>query len=142
MSTVFQTLTDTVYDSVEGYRKAHEKANDPSLKAALSERLMKRERTLAAMKAVMARNGEELMTKGTVTGDLHRMWMGIADLFENGDEAAAERVEEGEDYLKKKFEAALEHDNLDAIERDAIASAYNEICEGERFGNAIAAQHD
>ncbi len=142
MSTILKTLTDTVHDSIDGYRKAHEKANDPGLKAALSERLVKREQTLRGLNAVLTSRGEALVTQGTVTGDLHRMWLSITDMFENGDEAAAERVEEGEDYLKNKFETALENGDLDPVEREAIAVAYTEISEGERFGNMIAAKHD
>lgn len=31
-TTIFKSLTDTAFDSVEGYRRASEKANDPQLK--------------------------------------------------------------------------------------------------------------
>ena len=62
--------------------------------------------------------------------------------FENGDEAAAERVEEGEDYLKGKFESALEDDDLDAQSRSVVQQCYAEISEGERFGDMIDKQFD
>ena len=92
--------------------------------------------------ADVARQGDELVTKGTVTGDLHRMWTDITDLFENGDEAAAERVEEGEDYIKGKFEKALEGDDLEADERALVQQCLAEISEGERFGDMIEKQYD
>lgn len=142
MTKVLKTLTDTVYDSVEGYRKASEKADSPALKSALQDRLQQREKTLATMNAELQRHGEDLVTKGTVTGELHQMWMSIADLFERGDEAAAERVEEGEDYLKSKFEAALDNDSLEPGERSVIQECYNEVCAGEAFGDQIARQYD
>jgi uncharacterized protein (TIGR02284 family) len=142
MSTVLKTLTDTTIDSVEGYRKAAEKADSPRLKQLLNERMAKREQTLATLNAELQRRGESLVTKGTLSGDLHRLWMGITDLFENGDEAAAERVEEGEDYLKAKFEAALDGDNLDPQERAVLQSCYTEICEGERFADMLEQQYD
>ncbi|MGI8942726.1 MAG: ferritin-like domain-containing protein [Qipengyuania sp.] len=141
-TTNLETLTDTTYDSVEGYRKAMEKAENPQLKQALQQRLDRRQETLAKLNAELQRQGGELRTKGTVTGELHRLWLGIADMFENGDEAAAERVEEGEDYLKGKFESALDDKDMDAQQRTVIQQCYAEICEGERFGDMIEHQYD
>ena len=141
-TTTFKSLTDTTFDSVSGYRKAIEKASSPQLKQALQERLAKREQTLEQMNAELQRQGEELVTKGSVAGSLHRVWTDITDAFENGDEAAAERVEEGEDYLKDKFDAALKSGNLQPEEQAVVQKCYAEICEGERFGNMIEKQYD
>ena len=141
-STVFKSLTDTTYDSVEGYRQAGEKADSPQLKQALQQRCQSREQTLQQMNAELQRQGDELVTKGTMTGEAHQMWQSITSAFENDDEAAAERVEEGEDYIKGKFEQALESDQLEAQERVIVQQAYAEICEGERFGDTIAKQYD
>ena len=141
-STVFKSLTDTTFDSVEGYRQAGEKADSPQLKQALQQRCQSREQTLQQMNAQLQRQGDELVTKGTMTGEAHQMWQSITSAFENNDEAAAERVEEGEDYIKGKFEQALESDQLEAQERAIVQQAYAEICEGERFGDMIAKQYD
>ncbi|GGD53256.1 PA2169 family four-helix-bundle protein [Erythrobacter arachoides] len=141
-STVLKTLTDTAFDSVEGYRKAAEKATNPQLKQALMQRAEKRQQTVATLNAEVERQGGEMVTKGTMTGELHQMWLSITDAFENSDEAAAERVEEGEDYLKGKFDAALKDDDLDPQSRAVIQQVYAEICEGEQFGNSIEKQYD
>ncbi|MBB3764221.1 ferritin-like domain-containing protein [Sphingomicrobium lutaoense] len=139
---ILKTLTDTTFDSVEGYRMAAEKANDPKLKSILSEQARKREALVTRLNGELQRNGEELVTKGTTAGALHRTWMEIADMFENGDEAAAERVEEGEDYLCKKFEAALESPDLPESQRALVREAYSEVKEGERLTNMLEAQYD
>ncbi|AWW75668.1 hypothetical protein CD351_14630 [Erythrobacter sp. KY5] len=141
-STVFKSLTDTTFDSVEGYRQAHEKADSPQLKQALQKRCSERENTLRQMNAELERQGDELVTKGTLTGEAHQMWQSITSAFEDNDEAAAERVEEGEDYIKNKFEEALQSDQLEASERSVVQQVFNEICEGERFGDLIAKQYD
>ena len=141
-STVFKSLTDTTFDSVEGYRQAGEKADSPQLKQALQQRCQSREQTLQQMNAELQRQGDELVTKGTMAGEAHQMWQSITSAFENNDEAAAERVEEGEDYIKGKFEQALESDQLEAQERAIVQQAYAEIREGERFGDMIAKQYD
>ena len=142
MTDTFKSLTETTYDSVEGYRKAAEKADSPALKSALSERLQKRGATLEKLNAELARQGGDQVTSGTAQGAAHRLWVDITDMFERGDEAAAERVEEGEDYLAKQFKEALDKQDLDAAERDVVQRCYDEICEGERFGNMIEAQYD
>lgn len=141
-TTTFKSLTDTTFDSVEGYRQAGEKADSPQLKQALQQRCSQREDTLRQMNAELERQGDELVTKGTLTGEAHQMWQSITSAFESDDEAAAERVQEGEDYIKGKFEAALEGNQLEAQERTIVQQAYNEICEGERFGDMIAKQYD
>ena len=130
-STVFKSLADTTFDSVEGYRKAHEKAKSAQLKQALQQRLEKRQQTLGVLNAQLERQGDELVTKGTATGGLHRLWVDITDLFE-----------EGEDYIKDKFEKALEGDDLEAGERAIVQQCLAEISEGERFGDMIEKQYD
>ena len=141
-SSVFKSLTDTTFDSVEGYRKAAEKADSPQLKQALNQRLQQREQTLAQMNAELERQGEELVTKGTFAGSAHQMFASISDAFESGDEAAAERVEEGEDYIRGKFEEALDSDQLEASERSIVQQCLGEIREGEQFGDMIEKQYD
>ena len=141
-STVFKSLTDTTFDSVEGYRQAAETANNSQLTQALQQRGQERGQTLQQMNAELQRQGEELVTKGTLTGEAHQMWQSVTAAFENNDEAAAERVEEGEDYIKNKFQEAIEINQLEAQERAVVERCYNEICEGERFGDMIEKQYD
>ena len=141
-TTTFKTLTDTTFDSVEGYRQAAEKATDPKLKQALALRRQQREKTLDQMNGELKRQGDQLVTKGTLAGEAHQLWTTITSLFENNDEAAAERVEEGEDYIKGKFDDALKDNELEAQERVIVQQCYAEICEGERFGDMIEKQDD
>ena len=141
-TSTFKSLTDTTFDSVEGYRKAAEKADNPQLQQALNQRCEQRQQTLQQMNAELQRQGDELVTEGTVTGEAHQMWQSISSAFEDDDEAAAERVEEGEDYIKGKFSEALESNQLEASERAVVQQCYNEICEGEQFGDTIAKQFD
>ncbi len=141
-SSTFKSLTDTTFDSVEGYRQAAEKADSPQLTQALNRRLQQREGTLRQMNAELERQGDELVTKGTVTGEVHQMWQSITSMFGNSDENVAERIEEGEDYIKTKFQEALDSDQLEAQERAIVQQCYNEICEGERFGDMIEKQYD
>ena len=141
-STVFKSLVDTTFDSVEGYRTAAEKADSTQLKQQLEQRAQKREQTLQQMNAELQRQGDELVTKGTLAGEAHQMFASIADAFGDGDTNAANRIEEGEGYLKNKFSEALQSDQLEASERQVVEQAYNEINEGEQFSDRMEHQQN
>lgn len=136
-----ETLIDTTYDSIDGYRKASETAKSPELKRILSEQAAKRQATLDTLNAELTRLGGNLVTKGTATGGLHRLWLDITNLFESGDKAAAQRVEEGEDYLAEKFEEVLKRSDLDPTTHAVVQKALNEIREGERMTDRLADQY-
>lgn len=138
--TVLESLIDTTYDSIEGYRKAADIANAPHIKRAFTDQLARRQKTLDSLNNELVRVGGELITKGTLAGQLHRMWTSITDLFGTDDKTAVERVEEGEDYLAEKFEEALKHADLDAHTRSVIQTAYREIKEGERLADCLSDQ--
>lgn len=137
-----KSLGETTFDSVEGYRKAAETAKSPQLKAVLTQQAQKRQSTLDMLNQELVRAGGDSVTTGTTAGGLHRLWVDITSLFEKSDEAAAERVEEGEDYLVKKFEEALREQDLDPSARAAIEKAYLEVKEGERLTDQLAHQYD
>ena len=141
-SSTFKSLTDTTFDSVEGYRQAAEKADSAQLTQALNRRLQQREGTLRQMNAELERQGDELVTKGTMTGEVHQMWQSITSMFGNSDDNVAERVEEGEDYIKNKFQEALDSNQLEGQERAIVQQCYDDICQGEQFGDMIEKQYD
>ena len=137
-----ETLTDTAIDSLKGYELAAKKAKSPELTQLLTEQAGKRRATVEMLKAEVTRQGGNLVTDGTVTGDLHRIWTSIADLFEDADEAAAERVEEGEDYISQKFWHALDKGDLDPQTHAVVQKAYDEIIEGEKLTDRLEEVYD
>lgn len=137
-----KSLTETTYDSVAGYRKAAETAKSVELRTVLAQQAEKRDSTFSMLNEELVRLGAEPVTSGTATGGLHRLWVDITSTFEKGDEAAAERVEEGEDYLAKKFEEALAVSDLDATTRTVIEIAFRDVKEGERLTDRLAKQYD
>lgn len=135
--TVLETLIDTVYDSIEGYRRAGETASTAGVKNVFGNQIDRRRRTLEMLNQELGRLGGKVITTGTMTGGLHRVWLKITEAFESGDEAAIERVHEGEEYLASKFEAALEHDDLDPQTRSVIERALGEIRQGESLADQL-----
>lgn len=141
-NTLLETLTDTVFSSVDGYRKASETAKTPALKQILSQQAAKRQLTLDKLNAELQRVGGSLVTEGTMTGELHKLWLKVTSLFEDGDEAATERVEEGESYLAKKFEEAIDSGSLDDSSKAVVAEALTEIRESKNLAKQLADTYD
>ena len=136
-----QSLTQTTFDSVEGYKVAKEKAESSALKSALDRRLNSRQETLTKLNTALENQGEDRITSTSMGADAHQWFTNISDSFSEGDEAAAKRVEEGEDYIAGQFKDALEDKDLDAQSRSLLQGAYQEIAQGERFSDMLEKQY-
>lgn len=141
MSTQLKTLGQYVYDSIEGYRNAHERAEDASLKAAFASRIDNREATLSRINQALTGMGEDRVTTGSTLGTFHDMWGKVLSSIGGNDQSVVSHVEEGEDFLKERFEEALEDDDTTPRERDVISACLTEIAEGEFFADRLEAMN-
>ena len=135
--TVLETLIDTVYDSLNGYRNASDAADSQAVKSAFANQMERRQSTLDMLNQELVRQGGELVTKGTMAGGRHQVWLKVTERFQSGDRAAIDRVQEGEDYLAGKFETALEETDLDSQTRAIIQRALTEIRQGEQLAEQL-----
>ncbi len=135
-------ITQTTYDSVEGYRKAIETAEKPAFTKAFERRRNARAKTLQHLNNALLANGEQPVTEASVKGEAHQLFLELADTFSKGDSAVISRVEEGETHLANKFEKALAEENdLDPSIRLALSEAYRDIKEGKRFGAMLEEEY-
>jgi uncharacterized protein (TIGR02284 family) len=136
-------LTQLTYDSVEGYRKAYEKAENPAFKSAIERRMNSRSKTYSNLNTALTTRGGESISSVSTGGSIHQTFLKISEAFSDGDDAAAERIEEGEEYLADQFRDALkDHDFADdASLRMLIEETYGEVHEGERFGEMVEKQY-
>jgi uncharacterized protein (TIGR02284 family) len=68
---------------------------------------------------------------GSLKADLHRRWIDLRDaISRGGDKQVIEEVERGEDYLKGKYETALEDGELSETALAAIRTAYQSVRAG------------
>lgn len=139
---VLETLTDTAVDSAKGYEKAAELAKTPHLATVLRDQATKRHQLVADLNAEIEQLGGSPRTSGSTAGAAHRAWTAITDAFSKGDEEAAERVEEGEDYIEKKFREALDKGTFDPRTREVLVRAHAQIAEGERLTDRLEKQYD
>lgn len=139
---ILETLTDTAIDSAKGYESAADLAKTPGLTKVLREQATKRRQLVEELNAEIVRLGGSPRTSGSTMGAAHRAWTAISDAFSKGDEEATERVEEGEDYIEKKFREALDNGDFGPQTRDVLERAHAEISEGERLTDRLEEQYD
>ena len=137
-----ETLTDTAVDSAQGYEKAAEVAKTPGLATVLRDQAAKRHQLVTDLNAEITRLGGSPRTSGSSAGAAHRAWTAISDAFSSGDEKATDRVEEGEDYIEKKFREALDNGEFNPQTREVLVKAHAQIMEGERLTDRLEKQYD
>ena len=138
---LLNSLTQTTYDSVEGYRMAIEKTDNRALRNAFERRKDQRQQTLEMLNDALAKHGETPITEVSTAGKTHQTFLKIVDSFADGDQAAIKRVDEGEDYLAGEFRDALKRDDLDESLRMLIEKASQDIFQGDSFSSMVEEQY-
>ena len=129
--TVLKTLTDTLADSVNGYREAAQHVDSREFQDMFTQLGADRSQALGTLQAEVARLGGTTDSDGSMLGHLHQSWLDLkANLTGRDDKAVINEVERGEDYLKGKFETALSTTGLDSTVLAAIEQAYTSVRQG------------
>jgi uncharacterized protein (TIGR02284 family) len=124
------TLIATLYDSIEGYEKSAGDARNPALSAKFTARAEERRRAVTTLQEAVRAAGGEPDDDGSLAGSVHRMFVNLKTAVTgNDDQAIVNEVERGEDYLKAKFEAALQTD-LNPTARTAVQTAWESVRAG------------
>jgi uncharacterized protein (TIGR02284 family) len=135
---VLKTLTDTLADSVNGYRDAAQHVDSAEFKQLFTELADERSGVLSDLQAELTRAGGSADRDGTVMGTLHQRWMDLkAGMTGNDDKAVINEVERGEDYLKEKFETAMASDTLEGNIRAIVERAYSSVRAGHDRVSAL-----
>ena len=134
-----KTLTDTLADSVNGYRDAAQHVDSAEFKQMFTELGDERSQVLSDLDAELGRfGGAPADRDGTTMGTLHQRWLDFkASVTGNDDKAVINEVERGEDYLKEKFEAAIGSDALDGNARGIVERAFSSVREGHDRVSAL-----
>ena len=122
------SLIETALDSVNGYREAAENANAADLKAMFSERASKRQALVNQLQGEVRSFGGEPETDQSLLGKAHNKFVDLKNaLTGDSDQAVVDEVERGEDFIKGKFEKALQDTDIPASARATVETALQEI---------------
>jgi len=136
---VLRTLTDTLADSVNGYREAAQHVDSAEFRQMFTELGDERSQVLSDLEAELTRMGGSPADRdGTTLGTLHQRWLDLkASIAGNDDKAVINEVERGEDYLKGKFQAAMKSDALEGDARGIVERAFASVREGHDRVSAL-----
>ena len=126
-----ETLTTTLIDSVNGYRDAAENAEGGKFQELFRRNADERSRIAEELRAEIRRLGGTAPHDGSFLGATHQRFLDLkAAVTGRDDKAIINEVERGEDYLKEKFEAALNAADLAPETRSIIERAYQSVRQG------------
>ena len=120
-------VLETLIDSADGYEKAAELADRSIFKEFFTRRATSRRAMAAAVRDEIVQLGGQPETDGTILASAHRVFMNISAALRDHDEAVIEAVDNGEEYLRMKFDKALEHNDLPAAAKTMLRNYQGEL---------------
>lgn len=124
---ILNDILETLIDSTDGYEKAAELADRDVLKNFFARRATSRRAMSAAIRNEITQLGGTPETDGTILASAHRVFMNLSTVVRDNDEAVIEAVDTGEEYLRMKFEKALEHDELSTTSKALLRNYQGEL---------------
>lgn len=134
---VLNGLIETTLDSVKGFSDAAEDTNG-SFAEMFGEMASERSGVAARLQSLVTGLGGDPEEHSSFGAAAHRGFMNLKEaVMGNSDRAVIEEVERGEDYIKTKYEAALEDAELSPESRQAIQDAFQSIRKGHDRASAL-----
>jgi uncharacterized protein (TIGR02284 family) len=129
---VINSLITTTIDSADGFERSAENARNTDFEQLFSTFAQERRHVVGQLQGAVRQLGGEPEDDGSLKADLHRRFEDLRASFgsDRGDKAVIEEVERGEDYLKAKYETALEDEDLSPQARQVIEQAYQSVRAG------------
>ncbi len=132
------TLIATLLDSVNGYEDAAANSEGSRFSQIFRERAGERQRVVEDLRAEVRRLGGDPEDEGSFMGKTHQRFLDLkAAITGRDDKAIINEVERGEDYLKSKFESALESGKLGGETRAAVERCYQSVRAGHDQMSAL-----
>ena len=129
--TTLNTLIATTIDSVTGYENSAKDIENPRFAEMFRNRANERQQVVEDLRAQVRRLGGDPEDSGSFMGKTHQRFEDLKAAITGQDEKAIiNEVERGEDYLKGKFETALNDGNLSGETRAAVERSYQSVREG------------
>ncbi len=129
--TTLNTLTATLIDSVTGYENSAKHVEGEKFREIFNQRADERQQAVEQLRGEVRRLGGDTEDAGSFLGSMHQRFEDLkAAITGNDDKAIINEVERGEDYLKEKFETALNSDTLSSESRTAVEQVFQSVRAG------------
>ena len=125
------TLIATTIDSVTGYEDSAKNIHDERLREVFRSRADERQQVVEQLRSEVRRLGGDPEEGGSFMGKAHQRFEDLKAAITGRDEKAIiNEVERGEDYLKEKWQAALQSGNLHGETHDLVERCYQSVKQG------------
>jgi len=125
------TLIATTIDSVTGYENSAKDVDNERFREIFRQRANERQDIVEELRSEVRRLGGNPEDDGSFLGKTHQRFEDLKAAITGRDEKSIiNEVERGEDYLKEKWQAALESGDLRGESHDLIQRCYQSIKAG------------
>jgi len=129
--TVLNTLINTTYDSIKGYEESANDIKSDRIAELFRQGSSERRQVLTELQQAVTSMGGTPANDQSTLGSLHQTFLKVKEAITgNSDEAIVNEVERGEDYIKEKFETALNDNDLSMEARQTVQQAYQTVQRG------------
>jgi uncharacterized protein (TIGR02284 family) len=129
--TTLNTLIATTIDSITGYEESAQNIDNERLREIFRQRASERQEVVGELRSEVRRLGGNPEDDGSFLGKAHQRFEDLKAAITGRDEKSIiNEVERGEDYLKGKWQAALQSGNLHGETHDLIERCYQSIKSG------------
>ncbi|MGZ9098969.1 MAG: PA2169 family four-helix-bundle protein [Brevundimonas sp.] len=127
---VLNSLIETTIDSADGYREAAKETDKENYRTLFEARSFERQQVAADLQGTVRTLGGEPEDDGSILAKAHRAFLDIKHALLRDEQAVVNSVENGEDFIKAKFEKALEDSDVSATTRETIRRAWTTVKDG------------
>ena len=129
--TTLNTLIATTIDSVNGYEDSAQNIENERFREIFRQRASERQEVVQKLREEVRRLGGNPEDDGSFLGKAHQRFEDLKAAVTGRDEKAIiNEVERGEDYLKEKWQAALQSGNLQGESHDLVEQCYQSVKSG------------
>lgn len=129
--TTLNTLIATTIDSVTGYEDSAKNIDNERFREIFRTRADERQKVVEELRSEVRRLGGDPDDSGSFLGKAHQRFEDLKAAITGRDEQSIiNEVERGEDYLKEKWQAALQSGKLDGESHNVVERCYQSVKSG------------
>jgi uncharacterized protein (TIGR02284 family) len=130
-TTTLNTLIATTIDSITGYEDSASNIDNQRFAEIFRQRASERQQIVQQLREEVRRLGGNPEDDGSFLGKTHQRFEDLKAAVTGRDEQAIiNEVERGEDYLKERWQAALQSGDLDGESHQLVERLYQQVKQG------------